>query len=105
VDAGVFGGIVGAAIGIFGGIVGTYFSIKSTLGPRERRFMVRVAIVAWVAIGAFVLGLLLLPQPINFFLWVPYAVALPLGILWCNRRQRIIREEEASREMREHSGN
>jgi hypothetical protein len=96
-DTGVVGGIVGAGIGVLGGLVGTYFSIKNTAGPRERRFMIRVAIVAWIAVSAFVAGLLLIPRPYNFLLWIPYAIALPLGIFWCNRRQRFIRGEERSR--------
>jgi hypothetical protein len=94
VDAGLVGGIVGATIGVLGGLVGTYFSIRNTAGPRERRFMIRVAIVAWIAVSAFVAGLLLLPKPYNLLLWIPYGIALPSGILWCNRRQRLIRGEE-----------
>jgi membrane protein implicated in regulation of membrane protease activity len=58
--------------------------------------MVRVAIVAWLAVSAFVLGLLMLPRPFNFLLWAPYVILLPLGILWCNRRQRTIRSEESA---------
>jgi hypothetical protein len=96
-DAGLIGGLIGGVLGLLGGAVGTYFSIKNTTGPRERMFMVQVAIVAWIGVSAFVLGLLMLPQPYNFLLWVPYGIALPLGILWSNRRQRVIRsEEEAS---------
>jgi hypothetical protein len=96
-DAGLIGGLIGGVLGLLGGAVGTYFSIKNTAGPRERMFMVQVAIVAWIGVSAFVLGLLMLPQPYNFLLWVPYGIALPLGILWSNRRQRVIRsEEEAS---------
>lgn len=97
-DQGLLGGLVGGVLGVLGGAVGTYFSIRNTAGPRERMFMVRVAIVAWIGVTAFVLGLLMLPLPYNFLLWVPYAIALPLGIIWSNRRQRSIRaEEEASR--------
>jgi uncharacterized membrane protein len=96
VDPGLIGGIVGGVLGVLGGAIGTYFSIKNTAGPRERNFMVRVAILAWVAVSAFVLGLLMLPRPFNFLLWVPYAILLPLGILWCNRRQRTIRSEEGA---------
>ena len=95
-DTGVVGGLIGAGIGALGGLVGTYFSIKNTAGPRERRFMIRVAIVAWIAVSAFVAGLLLLPRPYNFLLWIPYAIALPLGIFWCNRRQQLMRGEEAA---------
>jgi hypothetical protein len=95
-ESGLVGGIVGGVIGLLGGVVGTYFSIKNTSGPRERRFMARAAIVAWLAISAFLAGLLLLPRPMNLLLWVPYVIALPIGIIWSNRRQRIIRSEEAS---------
>ena len=97
-DKGLVGGIIGGALGALGGVVGTYFSIKNTNGPRERAFMIRVAIVAWVVITAFVFGLFALPQPFNFLLWAPYGIALPLAILWCNRRQLRIRAEEAASE-------
>jgi hypothetical protein len=95
-DAGVVGGIVGGVIGVLGGLVGTYFSIKNTAGPRERRFMIQAAAVAWLAVTAFLIGLLMLPRPFNLLLWIPYGIALPLGILWSNRRQRTIRAEEAA---------
>jgi hypothetical protein len=95
-DPGLIGGIVGGVIGVLGGLVGTYFSIKNTAGPRERAFMIQVSVVAWLAVTVFLIGLLMLPRPFNFLLWVPYGVALPLGILWCNRRQRALRVEEAA---------
>ena len=95
-DEGMVGGIIGGVIGVVGGIVGTYFSIKNTAGPRERTFMIQVAVVAWLVVTAFLIGLLMLPRPFNFLLWVPYGIALPLGILWCNRRQHAIRAEEAA---------
>ena len=95
-DQGLFWAIVGSLIGVLGGVIGTYFSIRNTSGPRERAFMIRVAVVAWIAITAFLLGLLMVPRPFNFLLWVPYGLALPLGIGWCNRRQQTIRAEEAA---------
>ena len=95
-DAGLIGGVVGGAVGVLGGAVGTYFSIKNTSGPRERRFMVQAALIAWVAVTAFVVGILMLPRPFNFLLWIPYGIALPLGITWCNRRQQAIRVEEGA---------
>ncbi len=95
-DAGTVGGIGGGLIGVAGGIVGTYFSIKNTAGPRERTFMIQVAAVTWLAVTVFLIGLFMLPRPFNYLLWVPYGIALPLGISWCNRRQRAIRAEEAA---------
>jgi hypothetical protein len=95
-DLGLIGGIIGGALGVLGGAVGTYFSIKNTSGPRERAFMIRIAIFTWILITAFVCGLFALPRPFNFLLWVPYGIALPLAVLWCNRRQSKIRAEEAT---------
>src|SRR6185503_5070670 len=92
---GLVGGVGGAALGVLGGVIGTYFSIKNTAGPRERAFMIRVAIVTWILVTAFVCGLLALPTPFNFLLWVPYLIALPLAILWGNRQQKKIRAEES----------
>src|SRR5215510_14279014 len=93
-NPGIIGAIIGGVFGVVGGLVGTYFSIKNTSGPRERAFMIKVSIVAWVLITAFLVGLLALPRPFNFLLWLPYGIALPLAILWCNRRQLRIRAEE-----------
>jgi hypothetical protein len=95
-DPGMVGGVVGGVLGLAGGAIGTYFSIRNTAGPRERRFMVRAAIVAWLAITAFVVALYLLPSPYRWLLWVPYGIGLGLGIPWCNRRQARIRSEEAA---------
>ena len=103
-NLGLVGGIIGGGLGVFGGAIGTYFSIKNTSGPRERAFMVRIAIVTWVVVTAFVLGLLALPRPFNFLLWVPYGIVLPLAILWCNRRQSRIRAEEAASNEKDPTG-
>ena len=60
---GLIGGLVGVVLGLVGGGIGTYFSIRNTNGPRERRFMVRVAVVAWIAGLAFIVLLLALSSP------------------------------------------
>src|SRR5262247_1439649 len=95
-NPGLMGGIVGGSVGLLGGVIGTYASIKNTSGPRERAFMIRAAIVTWIGVTVFLVLLLLLPRPYNFLLWIPYAIALPVAILWCNRRQLAIRAEEAA---------
>jgi uncharacterized membrane protein YfcA len=96
VDVGLIAGLIGGAVGIAGGAIGTYFSIKNTAGPAERSFMIRMSVVAWIVVTAFLVGLFMLPKPFNWLLWVPYGIALPLGIRWSNRRQLEIRAEEAS---------
>jgi hypothetical protein len=90
---GWIGGIGGAALGVLGGAIGTYFSIKNTAGPRERAFMIRVAVLAWIA--AFLVALWWTPFPYQAWLWVSYVLALPLAIRASNRRQAQIRREES----------
>ena len=94
-DIGLVGGFLGGALGVAGGAVGTYFSIKNTSGPSERAFMIRVSIFTWVIVSAFVVELWLLPRPYSLLLWIPYGIALPLAIRWCNARQLQIRTQEA----------
>lgn len=97
-DVGLVGGIIGGVLGLAGGAVGTYASIKNTEGPRERQFMVRVAVVTWIAVTLFLALLFVLPSPYRWFMWIPYGVTLPLAIVHLNRKQRAIRlEEERSR--------
>ncbi len=92
---GWIGGIAGGALGLVGGIIGTYFGIKNTNGPLERSFMIKSAAVCWIAIFIF-LGLLLgLPNPYRYFVWIPYGILLPLGIIYGNRRQQAIRQAES----------
>ena len=88
-------GIVGSIIGIAGGIFGMYCGIKGTKGPRERSFMIKSSIVCWVAILVFFVLLVGLPNPYRWFMWIPYAILLPLGIIYGNRTQQRIRREES----------
>jgi len=60
---GWIGGIAGGVIGLAGGVVGTYFSIKNCSGPRERSFMIKSALVCWLAMSIFLGLLLVLPNP------------------------------------------
>jgi len=92
---GWIGGIVGCIIGLAGGVVGSYFSIKNTKGPRERAFMIKSTIVCWIAIMIFLGLLLALPNPYRNFMWIPYSILLPLGIIYGNRRQLAIRQSES----------
>lgn len=92
---GWIGGIAGSVLGLAGGIIGTYFSIKNTKGPRERAFMVKSAVVCWVAILVFLALLVALPHPYRWLLWILYGFLLPLGIIYGNRRQQAIRQTES----------
>jgi hypothetical protein len=91
---GIVGGTVGSVVGIAGGAIGTWFSIRNTRGPRERSFVIKASLVCWVAVTAFVVGLMVLPSPQRFFFWIPYAILLPLGISLFNRKQAELRRGE-----------
>lgn len=95
-DPQLVAGIAGPLIGIVGGAAGTYCSIVSTRGPRERAYVVRAAVACWVLVITFVAALLLTPEPFKYWLWLPYAVVLSLGIVAGNRRQAQIRDEESN---------
>jgi hypothetical protein len=89
---GVMWGWIG---GLAGGIIGTYFSIRNTNGPRERAFVVKLATVCLIAVLVFVGLVLSLPTPYRYFMWIPYSILLPLGIIFWNRKQQAIRQQES----------
>lgn len=93
---GLIGGLLGCVLGIAGGAIGTYFSIKNTNGPIERKFMVKVSVWTWIALTIFLVLLIILPSPYRFLMWVPYGIMLPLGIRHINKRQAEIRAMESS---------
>jgi len=93
-SAGLIGGIIGGILGILGGVIGTYCSITNTESPAEKAFMIKASIVAWVAVTLFLILMFVLPTPYRFWLWVPYGILLPLGIMKINKRISEIREIE-----------
>ncbi|MFA5344576.1 MAG: hypothetical protein WC381_11535 [Kiritimatiellia bacterium] len=101
---GIIGGVVGSIIGLAGGIIGTYFSIKKTNSPRERAFTIRAAVVGWIAILLFLALLFTLPNPYRWFMWIPYGILLPLGIVYGNKTQQRIRQEESQNQASEAIG-
>jgi uncharacterized membrane protein YfcA len=93
-DTANIGGIIGSALGILGGVIGTYFSIRSTNSPRERRFVIRAAILVWLALGLMVVTAFYRPA-LREWAWVPVGVMVVVGVPFCNRRQETIRLEES----------
>lgn len=96
-NPGLIGGWIGGILGIAGGIIGTFFSIRNTESPRERAFMIKACMIGWLAIAVFLILMFVLPTPYCFFLWIPYGILLPLGILFTNRTQQRIRKENTPR--------
>ena len=94
-NIGIIGGIIGSILGLIGGIIGTYFSIKNTNSPKEKTFMIKISIIGWIGIIAFLALMFLLPSPYRFFLWIPYGIVLPIAIIKGNKMQQKIKKEEA----------
>jgi Ca2+/Na+ antiporter len=94
-NAGYIGAIAGSIIGLAGGVIGTYCSIKNTKGPKERIFMIKASVVGWLGIGIFIALVFLFPNPYRWFLFIPYIILLPIGIILGNKRQAKIRAEES----------
>ena len=92
--AGYIGAIIGCTIGLIGGIIGTYCGIRNTNGPKERAFMVKASVMVWVGIVLFLGLMFALPNPYRYFMWIPYSVLLPLGIICGNKMHQKIRQEE-----------
>jgi hypothetical protein len=90
---GIVGGVLGTLLGLGGGAFGTYCSIRNTRTAAERRFMIRVSVVIWLA----VILLVLLPVTLSQFglipVWLQWAlfglffVMLVPSIVWTNRHQ------------------
>jgi uncharacterized membrane protein (UPF0127 family) len=80
--------------GYFEAIRGYTIGIKNTNESKERAFMVRTSIVVWAGIILFLGLMFILPNPNRYFLWIPYSVLLPLGIIYKNSKQQRIRREK-----------
>jgi hypothetical protein len=52
---------------------------RTLLDPRERQFIVRVDVAAWVGITFFLVLLYLLPNPYRWLIWIPVWRGLAAG--------------------------
>lgn len=93
--AGVIGGTIGCVVGVVGGVIGTYFSIRNTNGVRERQFMIKAAALVWVLAIVFIGLILFLPNPYRWFVYLPVGLLMGMGIPYLNKKQQLIRDEEA----------
>ena len=91
---GTIGGIIGSVLGLCGGLFGCYCGIKNANGPRERSFIIKASIVCLAAITIFIVTFFALPLPYRWFLYIPYSILLPLGLVYWNKKQRLIRAQE-----------
>jgi hypothetical protein len=109
---GLFGAILGPIVGVLSGWLGTKACIASAESSRERQFMVRAARITWTLAGLFCLVVFAItfsmrhgqkthPLLITTALiaaGLAYVIGLFVIILWMNRAQHRIRQEEAGKE-------
>ena len=98
------GPIVGGGIGLLGAMIGTYFTVRNTSGPRERRFVIKASILCWIIVLLFVTGMVLIPGWYKLLLIISYLIGLIVGIRKWNEIQfRLQREESAAKSQQETS--
>lgn len=90
---GIIGTIVGGACGIAGAGFGTYCSIKAARGPRERGFIIRLAVATWVYALLFLAGLWISSNPYRHALWLVYVPVTIAAIRWGNAKCQQIHGE------------
>lgn len=95
-NIGLVGGIVGSVIGLAGGLFGTYSSYRRAKSLRERRFVIWASISIFGYVSSFLAVLFLFPQS-RPMIFVPYALILSSGIVYLNRRQSRIQQEQQTR--------
>ena len=73
----------------------TYRNVRSTQGPKERAFVTRSNISAWVVVMLFFALLYFVPHPYNYLLVVVYFAVFPFAVYqFCSTRLLIRRMEE-----------
>jgi hypothetical protein len=94
-------GIIGSLIGLVAGLAGTYLAIVSSVGPREKSFMVRAALVCWAAVAAVLAARFFVPGPLPVPVWPLLGIiCLWPALRWWSDRQVEIREAEQAQRLR-----
>ncbi len=102
VGTGLTGAILGPILGLPGGILGAWWSSKFNGSPRERRFMIRLAIIWWLLF----LALVAVPLPLVLAGLIPmwalvsclavFFILQPALIVWSIAGPRRIQIEEGT---------
>lgn len=92
---GLIGAVGGTLLGFLGGVYGTWNSIQQTNGPRERAYVKKMALMFFIVVSLFVVLVFVLPDPWNYYIWLPYGLWLTSTIRRSALRQQAIREAEA----------
>ncbi|WP_417378766.1 hypothetical protein [Gimesia sp.] len=93
---GLIGGVGGTVIGVLGGVYGTWNELRNAQGPQERSYLVKMAVLYWIVVPLFVVLVFVLPDPWNYYIWLPYGLWLTSTIRRSAVKQQTIREAEAT---------
>lgn len=88
-------GIAISATAVIAASIATFTTIRSARGPRERAFVIRSALEAWLGITFMFALMYHIPAPYNYFLLIPYFIHLPIMTYRFATKQQLIRESEA----------
>ena len=86
---------VGCTLGLLGAAIGSWVSIHNTKGPRERAFVIRSVIYAWLLMILIMLPFLFIGSAYFAFAWIPYTILMSIGVSYWNKKQAKIRKEES----------
>lgn len=92
---GLVGGLFGSIIGIIGGATATYYSIKTTKGPKEKSYMIKLALSCWLILASLIaISIFFIPIQYKSYYSILYMLMLFLTIKYGNKKQQEIRESE-----------
>ena len=93
-DTSLFLVIWGGTLVLILGAVGTYAWLRTAVTPQERGVVVTQVRFCWVVASVLAVGILAIPRPFGFLLWLPCGIITPVMINRWNRRLEEIRNEE-----------
>ena len=88
-------GLTLLAVALIGGGLASWSNIRQTQGPRERAFVIRICIIAWVLILSMLGLMYVLPVPYRYAVMLFYFFGLPVLIYRWSKTHQLIRLMEA----------
>ncbi len=88
-------GLTLVAVALIGGGWASWANIQQTKGPRERRFVVRICVSAWLLILSMLGLMYILPPPYRYVVMLFYFFGVPFLIYRWSKTHQLIRLMEA----------
>lgn len=84
-------GIFLVAVAVIGGGFATLANIRGARGPRERLFVIRICVAAWLLIASMLALMYFLPSPWRYAAMFFYFFGLPWLIYRWSKQHQLIR--------------